>query len=450
MNQIFKRYRWLLAAIILTIGLAACGPQEVTPEDSPVETEVVATEEESDDASEEAANEETDQASEGAEGGGELDGLPTPTMETITLDDATVTESGLQYLEVSAGEGATPQEDDIMLMHVVVSLPDGTEILNSYQQEEPIMAIFGREQLLPGWEEGLSMMNVGGEAKLVLPPELAFGQQGYGAVPPNSQLIMEVELVAIEEPPVFTEVAEEEMTTTEDGLQYYDLEEGEGDQAETTHTVVTDYTIWVQGEEEAKFIASSDYNEPATFVIGRESVFAGWEQGVTGMRSGGKRLLIIPPELAFGEQATGQIPANATLIMEIELNDITVPPKPTDVDEDEYTVTEDGLKYYDIVEGEGETPEAGETVVVHYTGWLEDGSVFDSSIQRGQPFAFVLGEGKVIEGWDQALATMKVGGKRQLVIPPELGYGEQGAGNIIPPNATLTFEVELLEIQEGE
>jgi FKBP-type peptidyl-prolyl cis-trans isomerase len=88
--------------------------------------------------------------------------------------------------------------------------------------------------------------------------------------------------------------------------------------------------------------------------------------------------------------------------------------------------------------------------VVHYTGWLEDGSVFDSSIQRGQPFAFVLGEGKVIEGWDQALATMKVGGKRQLVIPPELGYGEQGAGNIIPPNATLTFEVELLEIQEGE
>lgn len=450
MKQKIKRYRWFLVAIILTLALAACGPQQASPEDTAVETEVVATEEEAEQASEEVITEESDQASESAEGGGELDGLPTPTMETVTLDDATVTESGLQYLEVSAGEGATPQEDDIMLMHVVVSLPDGTEILNSYQQDEPIMAIFGREQLLPGWEEGLSMMNVGGEAKLVLPPELAFGKQGYGAVPPNSQLVMEIELVAIEETPVPAEVAEEEMTTNEEGLQYYDLEEGEGEQAEATHTVVTDYTIWVQGEDESKFIASSDYNEPATFVIGRESVFAGWEQGVTGMRLGGKRLLIIPPELAFGEQATGQIPADATLIMEIELNDITVPPKPTDVEEDEYTVMENGLKYYDIVEGEGETPEAGQTVVVHYTGWLEDGSVFDSSIQRGQPFAFVLGEGKVIEGWELGLETMKVGGKRQLVIPPELGYGEQGAGNIIPPNATLTFEVELVEIQEGE
>jgi peptidylprolyl isomerase len=449
-NQIFKRYRWLLAAIILTLGLAACGPQQASPEATTVETEVVATEEEVEETGEEVVTEEADQASESAEGGGELDGLPTPTMETITLEDATVTDSGLQYLEVSAGEGATPQEDDIMLMHVVASLPDGTEILNTYQQEEPIMAIFGREQLLPGWEEGLSMMNVGGEAKLILPPELAFGEQGYGSIPPNSQLVMEIELVSIEETPVPAEVAEDEMTTTEEGLQYYDLEEGEGEKAEATHTVVTDYTIWVQGEEEAKYIGSSEYTQPATFVIGRESVFAGWEQGVTGMRPGGKRLLIIPPDLAFGDQATGQIPADATLIMEVELNDITVPPKPTDVDEDEYTVTEEGLKYYDIVEGEGETPEAGQTVVVHYTGWLEDGSVFDSSLQRGQPFALVLGEGKVIDGWEQGLKTMKVGGKRQLVIPPELGYGEQGAGNIIPPNATLTFEIELIEIQEGE
>ena len=76
--------------------------------------------------------------------------------------------------------------------------------------------------------------------------------------------------------------------------------------------------------------------------------------------------------------------------------------------------------------------------------------MFDSSVERGQPFALVLGEGKVIDGWEQGLATMNVGGKRQLVIPPELGYGEQGAGNVIPPNATLTFEIELLEIQEGE
>jgi FKBP-type peptidyl-prolyl cis-trans isomerase len=107
----------------------------------------------------------------------------------------------------------------------------------------------------------------------------------------------------------------------------------------------------------------------------------------------------------------------------------------------------DGLKYTDDTIGTGAEAQPGKTVSVHYTGWLLDGTKFDSSRDRNQPFQFPLGGGRVIKGWDEGVAGMKVGGKRTLVIPPNLGYGAQGAGGVIPANATLKFEVELLDVK---
>lgn len=109
-------------------------------------------------------------------------------------------------------------------------------------------------------------------------------------------------------------------------------------------------------------------------------------------------------------------------------------------------ITDSGLKYEDLQEGDGDQAAAGHRVKVHYTGWLLGGDKFDSSLDRNQPFEFALGKGMVIRGWDEGVAGMKVGGKRRLTIPPQLGYGSRGAGGVIPPNATLVFEVELLAV----
>lgn len=109
--------------------------------------------------------------------------------------------------------------------------------------------------------------------------------------------------------------------------------------------------------------------------------------------------------------------------------------------------TASGLEYIEVEAGTGVQAEAGKTVSVHYTGKFQDGKVFDSSVSRGEPITFPLGQGRVIKGWDEGIALMKVGGTAQLIIPPDLAYGERGAGGVIPPNATLVFNVELVDVK---
>jgi peptidylprolyl isomerase len=242
--------------------------------------------------------------------------------------------------------------------------------------------------------------------------------------------------------------AEKEVVTTESGLQYTEIEEGDGPVPEEGDIV----SIHFRGtlEDGTEFDETYTDGQPIAFPLGVGMVMPGWDEGVAMMRVGGKAKLVIPPELGLGEQGAGEIiPPNATLTFEIELVEIVPgsPEAPREVADDDFVTTETGLKYYDFEVGEGPEAETGQSVAVHYTGWLEDGTKFDSSLDRGQPFVFQLGAGQVIRGWDEGVAGMKVGGQRQLVIPPELGYGEQGAGGLIPPNATLVFEVELVEIQ---
>lgn len=249
-------------------------------------------------------------------------------------------------------------------------------------------------------------------------------------------------------PSVEEQFAGQDIQTTASGLQYIMINEGTGDAPQAGDLVQVHYVGTLQDGTE--FDNSRLRGEPIVFPLGTGQVIPGWDEGIALLNVGGKANFIIPPQLAYGERGAGDIiPPNATLIFEVELVGIQPgpPEAPTEIGEADFTTVDSGLKYYDMEEGSGQSPKTGRPVVVHYTGWLEDGTMFDSSLNRGQPFSFVIGVGQVIPGWDEGVASMKEGGKRQLIIPAELGYGERGAGGVIPPGATLIFEVELLEVQ---
>ena len=214
------------------------------------------------------------------------------------------------------------------------------------------------------------------------------------------------------------------LTTTASGLQYEDLVVGTGATPKPTDMVTVHYTGTLA--DGTVFDASRMHGGPISFPL--NGVIKGWTEGVGSMQVGGTRKLVIPPNLAYGSQANGPIPANSTLTFIVELLDV-----PT-------------VKVEDTQVGTGAEAVPGKTVSIHYTGKLENGKVFDSSVGK-EPLTFVVAAGQMIPGFDQGVQGMKVGGKRTITIPPSLGYGEQGAGDVIPPNSTLIFDVELVSVQ---
>ena len=191
----------------------------------------------------------------------------------------------------------------------------------------------------------------------------------------------------------------------------------------------------------------ASWNRSQTFFvpIGMGAVIPGWDQGIVGMREGGRRVLITPPDLAYGSSGAGSsIPPDATLVFVVDLVavlDLQPPaiPEPTEVGA--------SLEVEDLVAGTGDPVESGDTVTVHYLGTLTDGTVFDASWRRGMPFTTTIGVGMVIPGWDQGIVGMREGGRRLLKIPSDLAYGERGSGAAIPPDTPLLFVVDLIRIQ---
>jgi peptidylprolyl isomerase len=240
------------------------------------------------------------------------------------------------------------------------------------------------------------------------------------------------------------------VTKTESGLEYLDVKEGTGESPANGRTCVVHYTGWLWNHDTKvkgkKFDTSKERDDssvdrgvPYTFHLGVGEVIKGWDEGISTMKTGGKRELLIPAALAFGERgAGGVVPPNATLFYEIELLEI-------------WEKTESGLEYFDVKEGTGAQPRTGQICLIHYAGWLWRSNAkakkFDSTVDREEPYSFSLGSDEVLKGRDEGVSTMKVGGKRKLLIPAKLAYGDAGSGKDIPPSSTLYFEIELLRVK---
>lgn len=244
--------------------------------------------------------------------------------------------------------------------------------------------------------------------------------------------------------------------TTEGGVLVWNIAEGDGKEVRAGSLLTVNFAGFLA--DGTQWINSEDQGGAAT--VSSDEVFPGWSEGMEGMKVGGKRKLVIPGPLAFGDEgAGGAIPPNAVIIMDVELvdvNDYSMTPDqlPGEPVQGQPITTASGLMYYDIAIGDGAVADdPTDTVTVHYTGWLNDGARFDTSREPRtpgapiQPATFQLD--RVIPGWTEGVQGMKVGGKRKLIIPWELAYGERGRAPMIPPKALLIFDIELLNVSSN-
>jgi len=362
------------------------------------------------------------------------------------------TESGLQYEILKKGNGIKPETADKVYVHYVGKLMNDTIFDSSYKRGAPFSFNLGEGRVIRGWDEGIALLNEGDSAILIIPPQLGYGNTQVGNIPPNSTLKFYVKLVKVEKAPQVKpyNIEGKEKEVTESGLTIIHVEKNKENKIypQAGDNVEVHYTGYL--EDGKIFDSSVRRGEPIIFTIGKGQVIKGWDEGISRLTVGEKARLIIPYNLAYGENGYPPvIPPKANLTFDVELLNIYKPatPIPFDTKGKDTITTTSGLKYIVInkVDKNAVKAEKGKTVKVHYTGYFKDGKIFDSSVQRGQPFSFKLGEGRVIKGWEEGIALMKVGEKYRFIIPYNLAYGETGAGPI-PPKTDLIFDVELLDV----
>ncbi len=422
-----------------------------------------------------------DDAAAGADGAVETptaepgeDAIPTPTP-TGEVDNTDLSQKPLVTVpdgdppaelvvdDIVTGDGAVAAAGDVLVMEYVgITYSEGLQFDASWERGQPLTFTLGEGRVIQGWDDGIEGMAVGGRRELVIPPDQAYGEtgSGTGAVGPNETLIFVVDLVGLvpadatkpevdvpAEPPAAVGVRPEVEVPENpaDGeVAITDLADGDGAVAEAGDLVAARYVAVAADGTDREVVWGP--GAARTFTVGETDGLVADELavGVEGMAVGGLREILVPAQ----ETADGSTPTveEDRVVYVVELlglqgpdltkPDVTVPDAPVD----ELGVT-------DLVEGEGTVATAGSTLVMQYVGVAQSTGVeFDSSWDRDQPFTFVLGQRQVIQGWDDGIAGMAVGGRRELVIPADQAYGDTGSGENIGPGETLVFVVDLIAV----
>jgi FKBP-type peptidyl-prolyl cis-trans isomerase len=357
--------------------------------------------------------------------------------------DVKRTASGLEYCVLQAGrEVPGPGPLDVVVVHYTGWLTNGTRFDSSRDRGEP--ARFGLNGVIKGWTEGLQLMTPGARHKLIVPPDLGYGAQDRGRIPPNSTLVFDVELIEVIAVPTFRPARKEAQRTTASGLTWEMIKDGTGPKPEPADAVALRFAMF-SPEGQLQFCSEQETRPAQRLLRGTgDTMPLPFLKELCGLLRVGDVVRIEVPGSLMGDRPLGRLPPGSASVWEVEMVEILQAPRFTPSDPKKLVRTDSGLQYEVIQAGAGRRPLATDRVRVHYTGWLPDGAMFDSSVVRGEPAEF--GLNGVIRGWTEGLQLMQEGAIYQFVIPSELAYGARGSPPQIGPNQTLVFRVELLKV----
>lgn len=373
----------------------------------------------------------------------------TMNAQVLKKDQWVATPSGMKVMLLQATQGERPIKGDKVLVHYTGRLTDSTVFDSSVDRGQPFEFLLGFGQVIKGWDEGIAMLHIGEKARLMIPPDLAYGANARPNIPANSTLIFDVELLDISVRGARPMNAQGfDTITTPSGLQYIILKKGDGVKIVPGMKTKVHYSGFLA--DGTKFDSSIDRGQPFEVIVGKGQVIKGWDEGLALLHVGDIAKFLIPYQLGYGEMGRAPvIPPKADLIFDVEILAARETPKPVpfDVKGLDTLKTASGLKYIVLNHTDNQQAAVGNTVKVHYTGYLESGEIFDSSVEREQPIEFELGKGMVIPGWEEGLLKLRQGEKARLIIPYQLAYGDAGRPPKIPGKANLIFDVELVGVR---